>query len=224
MVDLLKIESISYAFQDGRSWHSVLSKINVSLAKGERVAITGSSGSGKTTLLHIASGLMKPTEGSVLIREYALESMSEKQKQAFRAQHLGFVFQSPHFVRELTVLQNVMLPLMVNKHTAAEIKAAQILKKMGFSESMMNSEPSHLSGGEQSRASLARALVHQPEILIADEPTSALDHELTEEIFSYIIDIHQEDPFAMMVATHDHSLLKYFDKIFHLKGGKLEEV
>ena len=134
------------------------------------------------------------------------------------------MFQNQHFIHELTVLQNVTLPLWVTKQKDQHAHAVKLLQQLGFNQRMIEGPISHLSGGERSRAALARALVHQPKLVVADEPTSSLDHQLTEEVFQTLVNLQQEHPFALVVATHDHSLLDYFDRVFHIRSGQLQEV
>ena len=221
MGDYISVKDVEYCFDDADSKHVLFQQVNFSIAPSEKVAITGSSGSGKTTLLHILTGLLSPSQGEVMIRNI---KMSEKMKRLWRASELGFMFQNQHFIHELTVLQNVCLPLWVNREQHQKDYAIDLLMRLGLNLKMIHGPVTNLSGGERARVALARALVHQPKLVVADEPTSALDHQLTEEVFGYIMDLHDAQPFALLVATHDHSLLHYFDRVFHIRSGQLQEV
>lgn len=220
----ISADNIEYCFDDATSKHQLLTNINLTISESEKVAIIGSSGSGKTTLLHILTGMLLPSSGTVKINGKSTKSMSAKSKRIWRASELGFMFQNQHFIHELSVLQNVCLPLWVTRSSEKKGYAIELLKQLGFNQSMMHGLVSHLSGGERSRAALARALVHQPKLVVADEPTSSLDHQLTESVFKHLMVLHQEQPFALLVATHDHSLLHYFDRVFHIQSGQLQEV
>jgi lipoprotein-releasing system ATP-binding protein len=224
MHKLLEVSNIRKSFHDGEGDTLLLNSVNLSVAKGEKIAVIGSSGSGKTSLLHIVSGLTRPTLGEVCYQGKNFCEMKESQVESFRMSNLGFMFQRQYFIPELTVLANVAMPLYLRKDTQADEKAANILKSLDIPEKLYNQLPAILSGGEQSRVGLARALVHEPEILIADEPSASLDHVLTKEIFTYIEAIQAKRQFSMVVATHDHSLLEYFDTIYQLQDGVLKEL
>ncbi|MCP8352642.1 ABC transporter ATP-binding protein [Candidatus Synchoanobacter obligatus] len=223
MSNMIVAQGIEQFYQDGHQEYMILSSLSLSIQESERVAVIGSSGSGKTTLLHILSGLASPKKGTVQLKGQDISQLSKREVERFRAKHLGFMFQRQHFIAELTVIQNVALPLQILGQDNPEDQAYEMLQSIRLPSALYQANPNTLSGGEQARAGLARALVHQPSLLVADEPSSALDHVLTEEIFSYITDLYEKRRFAIVIATHDHSLLDYVDCTYHLKNGQLEE-
>jgi len=224
MSDFLAVNSITQGFIDGDHKTLVLDNVTFEIKDSESVAIMGSSGSGKTTLLHIISGLSKPQHGQVSFEGDVLSQMNEALQTRFRAKKLGFMFQRQYFISELSVIENVALPLrLLGKENALD-QAEVLLKILQVPVHSYRQIPNKLSGGEQARVGLARALIHQPKLLVADEPSAALDHGLTDEIFSMIKQLQSMHKFAMVVATHDHSLLKYFDIGYQLRDGILKEI
>lgn len=218
MADLLA-NNISHYYIECEKKHYVLNKLRLNIQKGEKVCIMGASGSGKSTLLHILSGLLKPKKGNILINNRVLK---RKNSSKFRMQHVGLMFQKQHFFPELTILENVALPLRLLGKLDIHQKAEKMLTNMHLSKELYTRYPYQLSGGEQARAGLARALIHSPSIVFADEPTSALDDALTKAIFDDIDGLQKELGFSMVVATHDHALIPYFDQVYYLRNGELE--
>lgn len=209
-----------YYLEKGRE-HLILNELELSVGDHEKVAIMGASGSGKSTLLHILSGLLKPKKGEVYYDDIKLHSLSSSQRTQLRGENMGFMFQSQHFFPELSLMDNVALPLLLQGKENAKEKAKEMLSLLKLDEKLHDQYPQMLSGGEQARGGLARALIHSPKVLFLDEPTSALDNELTHEIFKDILLLQEKLGFSIIAATHDTELVKYFDKIKHLKKGKL---
>lgn len=211
----LSTKNLSHCFIDGAEEHMVLDNINLAVQKGESVAILGASGSGKSTLLCLLTGLIKNLSGEIYYDKQPIQTVTNK------AQLLGFMFQRQHFFPELTVKENISLPLHILKKPLQNTET--MLSLMKIDRVLWDRYPHQLSGGEQSRVGLARALVHHPKILVADEPTAAMDNELTQAIFKDIVSLQEKLGFSMIVATHDHALLHYFTQIYYLKNGRLEE-
>ena len=224
MSKLLSLKSVSHSFIDGESSHQVLCDINMSIEANESVALVGSSSSGKTTLLHIASMLSIPKSGQIMLTGKDMSKASEHELQTIRQNTLGFVFQTQHFMPMMTVLENVSLPLRIRGDKDCDEKAEHVLKSLNISEKHFSMYPHILSGGEQARIGLARAIVHKPQLLIADEPTASLDHDLTSEIFSYLKSLRKSYQFATLIATHDRSVLTYVDTVYQLQQGSLLEI
>ncbi len=222
MSELLKAKDVSIAFSYGTQTHLLLQEINLTVFPGEKVILMGRSGSGKTTLIQILAGLSHPTQGTVQISGSTVSTMSEQEKNAFRSQKLGFMFQKHHFISDFSVIENVALPLLLNKNPQALQQAEVMLLQLNIPPKLFQQSPKQLSMGEQARIALARALIHHPSLLFMDEPSASLDDPLTQEIFGYIEKLHKQYKFAMVVATHDQSLLKFADRVYDLRNGKLE--
>lgn len=223
MAKLLKLSQVTQSYSIGGNTHTVLDRVDLDIKEGESVALIGSSGSGKTTLLHIASGLMKPESGHVEFLGEDFSQVSEEHMLILRQSGIGFMLQSHCFIPQMSVLENVALPLMVRNDPNAYEKALSILAVLQIPKRLHNMEPGLLSGGEQARIGLGRALVHSPKLLIADEPSAALDHELTQELFTYIEKMKQQQSFSILVATHDYSVLQYVNSVYKMESGKLKE-
>lgn len=217
----ITVKHIGHSYLENTKQHMILENIDLNIPIGKAVCLMGASGSGKSTLLHILSGLLRPKKGDVLYDGRSLKELSASKLTQFRSQSMGFMFQNQHFFPELSVLDNVSLPLRILAKPNAREKAIEQLALMQLGESLYQRYPYELSGGEQARVGLARALIHSPKILFADEPTSALDDKLTQMIFSDIKVLQKQLGFTMIVATHDLSLIKYFDHIYTLSKGVL---
>jgi len=219
---VLRVERLSHHFQTGDETTSVLQQIDFHVHKNEMVALLGSSGSGKSTLLNLMAGLMKPTEGSILINGHAIERMSENQLAEFRRTNIGFIFQSYELIPHLTIRENVELPLIFQSVKASERKdrAQQLLEQVGIGEKS-NMFPSQLSGGQQQRVSIARSLVTHPTVVFADEPTGNLDTRTEEEIIDLLINLNRTYGITFIIVTHEQSVAKRTERILHLKDGQL---
>ena len=188
----------------------VLRGVDLSVAEGESLAITGMSGAGKSTLLHVLGGLDRPTSGQVLYRGRDLYALGDRERSAIRAQKIGFVFQAYHLLPELTVLENVLLPGL--SATGAFLRgprlrerAAELLGRVGLTERAAH-RPNELSGGEQQRAALARALMNGPELLLADEPTGNLDSKTGEDVLRYLFELTGEQNLTLVIVTHNEAV------------------
>ncbi len=202
----------------------VLKNINFGIKKGEFVALMGRSGSGKSTLLHQLGLLDTPTAGEIIIENINLVSLTEKQKSQFRLKKLGYVFQSYALLPELTALESVFLPLMLDDIPKKEYKekAADMLINVGLGNKL-NHLPQELSGGEQQRIAIARALVNDPLILFADEPTANLDRESSLTVLKLFRKLNQNIGQTIIMVTHEPEDAKYADRIIWLRDGVIEE-
>lgn len=210
------------SYNDGASKIEVLKGIDISIAKGDRVAIIGPSGSGKSTLLHLLGGLDKPTSGDVRINEVNWQKINEKQRCQLRNQKLGFVYQFHHLLPEFTALENVAMPLLLLGVDVpyAKSKAAEMLDKVGLS-SRVEHKPAQLSGGERQRVAIARALVHQPNCVLADEPTGNLDQSTASKVFDLMIELNTQMHTALVIVTHDPQIANRMDRVLVLHQGIL---
>jgi lipoprotein-releasing system ATP-binding protein len=191
---------------------------------GETIAITGSSGAGKSTLLHLLGGLEAPDHGSIIAGPFSIDSAEPAALARFRNNNVGFVFQFHHLLPDLTAAENVGLPLMINRTSRREALRAAIrrLEEVGLAD--RSSHPvGHLSGGEQQRVALCRALISQPALVIADEPTGNLDTAIGDEIARSLVSYGRANRAVVIIATHNHALAELCDRILTLKGGKLWE-
>tara|TARA_B110000858_G_scaffold60107_1_gene69974 strand:- start:658 stop:1341 length:684 start_codon:yes stop_codon:yes gene_type:complete len=219
---VIECRNISKQFADGELKTNVLSDVNLSVQKGDRIAIIGSSGSGKSTLLHLLGGLDKPTSGSIKVHGQDINKLSVKTLSQLRNQSLGFVYQFHHLLPEFSAVENVAIPLIIGgeKPKQAEQQAEDLLIKVGLSHRLAH-KPSELSGGERQRAALARALITQPDCLLADEPTGNLDHRTAQGIFDLILELNESLGTALVIVTHDVELASQMGAMLTLKDGYL---
>ncbi|WP_448379527.1 ABC transporter ATP-binding protein [Fervidobacterium sp.] len=222
---IVKAENLSKIYGSGSSKVVALDSVNLEIYKGEIVAILGPSGSGKTTLLNLLAGLDIPTSGTIIIDGQEITKMSEEEKAKFRAKSMGFIFQFFNLIPVLTAVENVELPLLLNKVpvTEARKRALELLELMGISH-RKDAYPSQLSGGEQQRVSIARALSTKPKIIWADEPTGALDVKNGEQIKKLIIKLNKEFGTTFVIVTHDQSVAQIANRIMRVENGRIVEV
>ncbi len=218
----LRIESISKAYTQGRDTLLVLDKLSLVVEQGMSVVITGDSGSGKTSLLSIASGLDSPDSGKVYFMDQEYSSLQEPQRQAIRASRTGFVFQFHYLLEDLTVLENIMIPLLIQKKriSYAQDEAYELLEKIGLVDHARK-RPPHLSGGECQRVAVARALVHKPAVLFADEPTGSLDEKNADEVIRLMFDLVRVQNASLIMVTHNKQYATLAHQRYHLSHGTL---
>lgn len=200
----------------------VLRGISFSVAAGESVAIVGASGSGKSTLLNLLGGLEAPDHGSIVANNVALESASQSALAHFRNQHVGFVFQFHHLLPDLTAAENVSLPLLIRRMPPREAsrQAMQMLEEVGLADQSAHLV-GNLSGGEQQRVALCRALVNRPAIVLADEPTGNLDETIADEIARSLVAYAKKLPGIVILATHSYNVAKLCDRVLTLRDGRI---
>jgi lipoprotein-releasing system ATP-binding protein len=204
---------------------TVLDGVDMTVDRGEMVAIIGASGAGKSTLLHLLGALDRPTSGVVRIAGQELSGLDDDAISALRNRTVGFVFQFHHLLREFTAMENVMMPLRIGgmEETAAKRRAMGLLDRVGLS-GRMSHRPSALSGGEQQRTAVARALAADPAVLLADEPSGNLDHMNSERLHDLFGELARELEIAMVVVTHNRSLASRADRILQLEDAKLTQI
>ncbi len=222
---MLQAKNIEKIFHDGiRDDLHVLNDISFSLDHAETSAIIGSSGSGKTTLLNILGGLDKPTHGQVLLNDVDVHKLSEKKRCTVRNEHFGFIYQFHHLLPEFTALENVAMPLLIKGDAVGQAKqeAENVLNDVGLSK-RLHHKPSELSGGERQRAAIARALIHQPDCILADEPTGNLDRKNAEAAIDLIINLNKEYSTSLVIVTHDLKIAERMDTVYTLEDGVLKK-
>ncbi|MDF7639543.1 ABC transporter ATP-binding protein [Lactobacillus sp. ESL0791] len=225
MTDILKVDQVTKTYgKRNEKQYQALKGINFSVAAGEFVAIMGASGSGKTTLLNILSTLDTPTTGHVFINHEDISTLNTKQMADFRSKQIGFIFQDFNLLENLTNRENIALPLTLQGQSARKIKPLidKIAKRLEISE-ILDKYPAQLSGGQKQRVAAARALVHQPAILLADEPTGALDSKSARELLDTMEDLNQNDGVTTLMVTHDPFSASFANRIMFIKDGKIGE-
>ena len=218
------VKGVSKVFSSGDSKIYALNNVSFSIGRGEFAAIVGPSGSGKSSLMHILGTIDTPTTGEVYIDGIATSKMNGDQLAEFRNKKLGFVFQAFNLVPGLDAQKNVELPLMVSDVPEAEREARsrELLTRLGIGH-RLKQNPTHLSGGEQQRVAVARALINKPALVLADEPTGNLDTHSKEEVMKLFKEISKETKVTIVMVTHDPATTKYCDRVIHIKDGKLEK-
>ncbi|MGD0484834.1 MAG: ABC transporter ATP-binding protein [Gemmatimonadales bacterium] len=226
MSALLEVRGLRRRFRSGDvGWLDVLTGADLDLERGKVVAVAGASGSGKSTLLHLLGALDRPTEGTIVLDGVSYASLAGDALARLRARRLGFVFQFHHLLREFSALENVMMPLRIAGAGDAEARAraAEILASVGLGERMSH-RPAALSGGEQQRCAVARALVHEPALVLADEPTGNLDHGNGAVVADVLFTLARERQTAVVLVTHNRQLAQQADRILLLEDGRLTPV
>lgn len=221
---VIKASDVQKSYRDGVLTVPVLKGVNLSVKKGELVAIVGASGSGKSTLLHILGGLDTIDAGSVDVAGMAVHSLTENERGRLRNQKLGFVYQFHHLLPEFTALENVAIPLTIARQnpTLAQERAAQVLQALGLAH-RLNHYPSQMSGGERQRCAIARAMVAEPACILADEPTGNLDQATANAVFDRFVSIAREHQTACVIVTHDLQLAQRCDRVLTLSDGQILE-
>ena len=219
-MEILRAERVVKVYKTESDEVVALKGINLSLKQGEFSLLMGASGSGKSTLLHILGTLDRPTEGKVLYRGKDVFQLNDKELALFRNRKVGFVFQFHYLINELTVVENVMVPLLVGgvSEREARKRAEKVLKSVGL-EHRLSHRPFEISGGEKQRTAIARALVTEPEIVLADEPTGNLDSESSRSVISTMKRLNRETGTTFLIATHNSELESYADNVYFIKDG-----
>lgn len=200
----------------------VLKGVDITVQKGEIVSIVGSSGAGKSTLLHILGSLDQPDQGEVMLNQTTLSALTPRKLAAFRNKHIGFIFQFHHLLPEFSAVENVCIPgwLSGEKKKETEKRAVELLGLLGL-ESRLENKPNQLSGGEQQRVAVARALINRPDIVYADEPTGNLDSVNAEDLHRLFLELRDRFQQTFLIVTHNEALAAQSDRILHMKDGRI---
>ncbi|MGS2718723.1 lipoprotein-releasing ABC transporter ATP-binding protein LolD [Eionea flava] len=219
---VLQCQSVHKLYQEGPHDVSVLKNTDLSLAKGERLAIIGSSGAGKSTLLNLLGGLDTPTRGEVFVANQQLSALDDDARGRLRNQYLGFVYQFHHLLGEFSAVENVMMPLLIGgvEREIAHQRASAMLARVGLAE-REGHKPAELSGGERQRVAIARAIVTEPACVLMDEPTGNLDEDTAQAIEQLLLELNQSIGLSYIIVTHDKRLASTMDRILELREGRL---
>ena len=219
---MIQMENVSKVYRDRRRGDvRALDGVSLSIAVGEFVAVKGPSGSGKSTLLMALGGMARPTTGQVTVDGIDLYSAPERERERFRAERVGFVFQMFHLVPYLTVIENVLLPTLARASDASRSRALALLERFGMAGRLRH-KPRELSTGERQRAAMARALLGHPKLILADEPTGNLDPDNAAEIMGYLAEF-QRDGGTVVVVTHETYVEEHADRVVQIREGKVAE-
>ena len=219
-MEILRCENVRKVYGSGNNQVVALDHIDLSVEKGEFVAIVGASGSGKSTLLHILGSVDKPTEGKVLIEGTDISTMNRTQAAIFRRRKVGLVYQFYNLIPTLTVRKNILMPLLLDKRKPNQEYFDQIVQSLGI-EDKLEALPGQLSGGQQQRAAIARSLIYRPALLLADEPTGNLDRKNGEEIIDLLKLSNQNLDQTILLITHDEKIALEADRIITIEDGKI---
>lgn len=218
--NILKVTDVYKSYPNGQSSISVLKGINLEVSKGEILSIMGDSGAGKSTLLHLLGGLDKPDSGEILFNEQiAIEKGTEKQLDKFRSKSIGFIFQFHYLLPEFTSLENVLIPALITRKESRK-KAIELLEEVGLAN-RMGHKPNNLSGGEQQRVAIVRALINEPDLILADEPIGNLDFQTGNEVYSLLARLTKENGKTLIMATHSKELAMKTDRVVKIMDGKI---
>lgn len=225
---VLEAKQVTKVYRKGRHEVPVLSGCDFGAARGKVTAILGQSGSGKSTLLHLLGTLDTPDEGEIYFEGGRIDNLSRRRRDQFRNSRLGMIFQFYHLLPEITTLQNVMMPVMIQQGLFAYMRnrvghrarAEALLERVGLSHRLSH-KPSELSGGEMQRAAIARALIGNPQLLLADEPTGNLDRETGRHILQLLFELNREQGLTIVMVTHDESIAVDCDKVIRLEDGRI---
>ncbi len=224
---MLSAKNIHKTYSMRHKTVTVLKGADLNITPGESVAIIGLSGSGKTTLLHILGGLDKPDQGEIFIDDESLYNLTESKRSAIRANKIGFIFQAYHLLQEMTVLENVILPAMVHgnlwrKSSEITNHAMSLLATVGL-ENRSTHMPLELSGGEQQRVAMARALMNKPKLILADEPTGNLDHATGSQVLDTLFEMTTKQNYSLVMVTHNRDIAAQCDRVLKIEDGLIIE-
>lgn len=221
---LVELRALTKSYPEGGGERVVFRNLSAGIRRGETVALLGRSGSGKSTLLNLIGGIDLPTAGEVILDGTSLTGLSEQRRTMFRRRHIGLVFQSFNLIPTLTVMENLLLPLELNGRSGGPAHAAalDLLERVGLAD-RAGTSPDRLSSGEQQRVAVARALVHDPFLLLADEPTGSLDAETGLRVLEILFGLARNDGRTMVVVTHSDIVARAADRVLAIRDGRLAE-
>lgn len=219
-MDLLTCEGVKKVYGSGSNQFAALNGIDLSVSKGEFVAIVGASGSGKSTLLHILGSVDRPTEGKVIIEGTDLSTLNQKQSAIFRRRKVGLVYQFYNLIPTLTIRKNILMPLLLDKKKPNQDYFHQIIGSLGIADKL-DALPGQLSGGQQQRAAIARSLIYRPALLLADEPTGNLDQKNSKEIIDLLKLSNRNLNQTVLLITHDEKIALEADRIVTIEDGRI---
>lgn len=222
---LIRVDNVYKHYTRQKTRIDVLCGVQMEIAAGEMVAIVGPSGAGKSTLLHLLGGLDRPNAGTIRYNEVALPQLRDEQLADFRNQHIGFVFQFHHLLAEFSALENAMMPALIQRRAKheAEKEAQQLLISVGLGD-RLHHRPGELSGGEQQRVAVARALINAPAVVLADEPTGNLDRAMSQSLQHLLRQLNEERGQTFIIVTHDREFAAQMDRAISLVDGKIRAV
>jgi lipoprotein-releasing system ATP-binding protein len=223
MSNLLILRSVTKTYKNGPLNVEVLKGIDLTVQAGQLALVMGPSGVGKSTLLHLIGGLDNPTSGTIEINQTDIFSISENEKARFRNANIGFVFQFHHLLPEFTALENILIPGMIHHTINPELEkeAERLLAEVGLSE-RMHHRPGELSGGEQQRVAVARALINRPQLILADEPTGNLDKRNSEALYHLILELNKKYNQTFIIVTHNEMMARNASRVIELEDGKVK--
>lgn len=219
---IVQLQNLTKRYTEGKISRTILDTVNVSFNEGEFVLLLGHSGSGKSTLLNLISGIDNPDSGDILVNGTAINQLNERQRTLFRREHVGFIFQFFNLIPTLSVFENITLPLQLNGALSAarEQEIATLVERVGLSH-RQHAFPDRLSGGEQQRVAILRAITHNPTLLLADEPTGNLDEDTGQTILQLLLELTQQANKTLIMATHNSEIIPLADRVYHVKHGQL---
>ena len=221
-MEIVQVKSVSKRYERDAQKIIAVNNINISVNKGEFVAIVGTSGSGKSTLLNIMGGLDMPSEGSVFIKGNSLYEMNEQERTVFRRKHIGFIFQSFNLISSLNVRENILLPLALDDKNVNENFFQELTDTLNIKD-LLGSKINQLSGGQQQRVAIARALITQPDIVLADEPTGSLDSKNSMEVMKLFLKASDKYQQSVVMITHDEKMAQMAQRIIRIEDGEIYE-
>lgn len=221
----LATDAVLKQYEAGGNKINAVDHVSIEIKTGEFVALVGPSGSGKTTLLALLAGLLKPSEGGVLIDDKPLWKMNDAERTRFRAEKIGFIFQSSNLVPYLTAQENVELMLRLNSKLdrAGKQRASDLLERLGMGDRLRNLPP-QMSGGQQQRVAIARAIIHEPAVVLADEPTASLDTERAFQVVQTLQSLMHEKGHAGIMVTHDLRMCRFADRVIRMRDGQVAQI
>jgi putative ABC transport system ATP-binding protein len=219
---IVQLKNLTKSYTEGKESHIILADINATFKTGEFILLLGHSGSGKSTLLNLISGIDAPDSGDILVNGVAINHLGERQRTLFRREHIGFIFQFFNLIPTLTVFENVTLAMHLNGGLTAarEKEVKSLLERVGLSR-RQDAFPDRLSGGEQQRVAILRAIVHNPTLLLADEPTGNLDEDTGRTVIQLLLELTRQANKTLIMATHNPDIIPLADKVYRIKHGEL---